>query len=252
MKKVISAIKPELKVPTEQKEGLKGNFSTFSFECGCDEAGRGSLAGPVFAAAVILPIGFICPLLNDSKQLTEDERNLLRPIIEKEALYWAVAEVSNVEIDVINILNASILAMHRAMDKLDIIPEFIIIDGNRFKPYAKIPYKTIIKGDCEYLSIAAASVLAKTHRDELMQLLHDEFPFYSWDQNKAYPTLKHRAAIRKHGTTPYHRMSYDLLGDKKIDAELNLKVKALAKAKTLAKAKVLAKTKTLSKAKKKD
>jgi ribonuclease HII len=210
--------------------GLKGNISEFTFECGCDEAGRGCLAGPVVAAAVILPAGFDCPLLNDSKQLTEAERDILRPVIEKEALAWAIAEVSCHEIDQINILNASILAMHRAMDKLQIRPEYIIVDGNRFKPYEEVPYQTIIKGDSKYLSIAAASVLAKTHRDELMQQLHAEFPVYDWDKNKAYPTLKHRAAIRKHGTTPQHRLTFDLLGDKKAEAKLKMLVKAEAKA----------------------
>lgn len=208
------------------KMGLKGNYSTSELECGCDEAGRGCLAGPVVAAAVILPINFDCPLLNDSKQLTEKERDALRPIIEKEALAWAVAEVDNVEIDQINILNASILAMHRAMDKLQIRPEFVIVDGNRFKTYNDIPHQTIVKGDSKYLSIAAASVLAKTHRDELMHQLHEEFPCYDWAKNKAYPTIKHREAIRQNGTTPYHRMSYDLLGEiKKVKAE-NKKVKA--------------------------
>ena len=203
--------------------GLKGNFSKFELECGCDEAGRGCLAGPVVAAAVILPVDFTNPLLNDSKQLTEAERDALRPIIEKEALAWAVAEVDNHEIDEINILNASILAMHRAIDKLSIRPEFIIVDGNKFKPYADIHHQTIVKGDSKYLSIAAASVLAKTHRDEIMQTLHSEFPIYDWDNNKAYPTPKHRAAIRKHGTTNYHRMSYDLLGEKKAEAKINRK-----------------------------
>jgi ribonuclease HII len=167
------------------------------------------------AAAVILPPDFVCPKLNDSKQLSEKEREELRPIIEKEALAWAVAEVSNVEIDQINILNASILAMHRAIDKLSIRPEFIIVDGNKFKPYADIHHQTIVKGDSKYLSIAAASILAKTHRDEIMQQLHAEFPVYDWDKNKAYPTIKHRKAIRVYGTTEYHRMSYDLLGEKK-------------------------------------
>jgi ribonuclease HII len=217
----------------QKQEGLKGNFSEFTYECGCDEAGRVCLAGPVVAAAVILPAGFTCPLLNDSKQLTEAERDKLRPVIEKEALAWAVAEVSCNEIDQINILNASILAMHRAMDKLQIRPEYIIVDGNRFKPYEEVPYRTIVKGDSKYLSIAAASVLAKTHRDELMQQLHAEFPVYDWDHNKAYPTLKHRAAIRKHGTTPHHRLTFDLLGDKK--AEAKLKIIAKAEAKVLAK-----------------
>ncbi|HET7733939.1 MAG TPA: ribonuclease HII [Paludibacter sp.] len=208
--------------------GLKANYSKFTYECGCDEAGRGCLAGPVVAAAVILPVNFDCPLLNDSKQLTETERDLLRPIIEKEALAWAVAEVDNNEIDEINILNASILAMHRAIDKLSIHPEFIIVDGNKFKPYADIHHQTIVKGDSKYLSIAAASVLAKTHRDEIMQRLHAEFPGYDWAKNKAYPTPKHRAAIRKIGTTPYHRMSYDMLGERKAEklALMNAKKEA--------------------------
>jgi len=214
----------------ELNAGLKGNFSVFMVECGCDEAGRGCLAGPVVAAAVILPPGFVCPLLNDSKQLTESVRDTLRPVIERDALAWAVAEVSNDEIDDMNILNASILAMHRAMDQLVIRPEFIIVDGNRFKSYGDIPYQTIVKGDSKYLSIAAASVLAKTHRDERMQQLHLEYPAFSWDQNKAYPTLVHRAAIRLNGTTPYHRMTFDLLGDRKIEARLKLIAKAEAKA----------------------
>jgi len=201
--------------PTELQQGLKGNFSAFTLECGCDEAGRGCLAGPVVAAAVILPQNFECPLLNDSKQLTELQREALRPIIEKEALAWAVAEVDNHEIDEINILNASILAMHRAVQKLTTRPEFIIVDGNRFKPFEDIPHQTIVKGDSKYLSIAAASVLAKTYRDELMQTLHAEFPHYDWDKNKAYPTLKHRASIREHGTTGYHRMTFNLLGGEK-------------------------------------
>jgi ribonuclease HII len=193
---------------------LSINFSGMELECGCDEAGRGCLAGPVVAAAVILPNDFNCPLLNDSKQLTELQREILRPIIEKEALAWAVAEVSCTEIDEINILNASILAMHRAIHKLSIRPAFIIVDGNKFKAYEAIPHQTIIKGDRKFLSIAAASVLAKTHRDELMLALHEEHPQYDWQKNKAYPTPKHRAAIRLHGTTVHHRMSYNLLGDK--------------------------------------
>lgn len=209
----------------EEESGLKGNYSSFAYECGCDEAGRGCLAGPVVAAAVILPPDFQCPQLNDSKQLSEHERDLLRPIIEKEALAWAVALVDNREIDEINILNASILAMHRAIDKLSILPGFIIVDGNKFKPYKDIHHQTIIKGDSKYLSIAAASVLAKTHRDEFMQQLHAEFPVYDWDKNKAYPTLKHRAAIRQHGTTTQHRMSYDLLGDKKALIKLEKETK---------------------------
>lgn len=213
----------------EETTGLKGNFSRFTFECGCDEAGRGCLAGPVVAAAVILPLDFVCPLLNDSKQLTKKERDALRPIIEKEALAWAVAEVDNTEIDEINILNASILAMHRAIDKLNFRPEFIIVDGNKFKPYADIHHQTIVKGDSKYLSIAAASILAKTHRDEIMQTLHAEFPVYDWDNNKAYPTPKHRTGIRKFGTTVYHRMTFDLLGERKIQAKALIQAKAEAK-----------------------
>lgn len=187
---------------------LAFNFSGFKYECGCDEAGRGCLAGPVVAAAVILPKNFQCDLLNDSKQLSEKQRDLLRFIIEKEALAWSVAEVDNHEIDKINILNASILAMHKAINKLKIKPEFIIVDGNKFKPYQEIPHKTIVKGDSKYLSIAAASVLAKTHRDELMYRLHDQFPQYDWKQNKAYPTKKHKAAIREFGVTDYHRLTF--------------------------------------------
>lgn len=189
---------------------LSNKYSTFQFECGCDEAGRGCLAGPVVAAAVILPENFSCPELNDSKQLTEKMRDKLRPIIEENALCWGVACVDNKEIDEINILNASILAMHRAIDMLLVRPEYIIVDGNKFKPYADIPHATIVKGDSKFLSIAAASVLAKTHRDEMMQKLHAEYPYYDWCRNKAYPTKAHREAIRQHGTTPYHRMSYRL------------------------------------------
>ncbi len=194
---------------------LKSRFSFHKYECGCDEAGRGCLAGPVVAAAVILPDDFVCPQINDSKKLTSGVREKLRFIIEKEALAWAVAEVSNVEIDQMNILNASILAMHKAIDKLSIRPEFIIIDGNYFKPYADIPYQTIVKGDGKYLSIAAASILAKTHRDEIIEQLGEKFPQYYWQKNKAYPTFQHREAILKFGATPYHRMSYNLLGKKK-------------------------------------
>jgi ribonuclease HII len=187
---------------------LEQNFSGHKLECGCDEAGRGCLAGPVVAAAVILPENFQCELLNDSKQLSEKQRDQLRLIIEKEALVWAVAEVDNLEIDKINILNASILAMHRAIDKLPLRPEFIIVDGNKFKSYQDIPHKTIVKGDSKYLSIAAASVLAKTHRDELMYKLDKQFPEYDWKQNKAYPTKKHKAAIREFGVTGYHRLTF--------------------------------------------
>ncbi len=182
-------------------------------EAGCDEAGRGSLAGSVYAAAVILPPDFECTVLNDSKQLTERQRYALRPIIEQNAVAWAVGVVSAKEIDEINILNASILAMHRAIDALKVVPEHLIIDGNRFKPYKNIPYNTIIKGDGKYLSIAAASVLAKTYRDDYMNALHEEFPMYGWNQNKGYPTKQHRNAIEKYGVSHYHRMSYRLIND---------------------------------------
>ena len=190
---------------------LKSDFSGLFPECGCDEAGRGCLAGPVVAAAVILPQEFEHPLLNDSKQLTEKQRESLRVIIEKKAIAWAVATVEAPEIEEINILNASILAMHKAVSQLKVKPAFLIIDGNRFKPYPDIPHQTIVKGDSQYLSIAAASVLAKTHRDELMMRLHNEFPQYDWASNKAYPTQKHRDAIKLYGTTPYHRLTFRLL-----------------------------------------
>ena len=197
----------------QTKLQLLPNYSGHRLECGCDEAGRGCLAGPVVAAAVILPLDFSCPGLNDSKQLTELQRDELRIIIEQEAIAWAVALVDEKEIDEINILNASILAMHRAMDKLTVTPEFIIVDGNKFKKYGNIPHQTIVKGDSKYLSIAAASVLAKTHRDELMMKLHGEFPQYGWNKNKAYPTIKHRQAIKQYGVSPYHRLSYKLLSN---------------------------------------
>lgn len=180
-------------------------------EAGCDEAGRGCLAGPVAAAAVILPEGFQNELLNDSKQLTERQREYLRPIIEKEALAWAVAFVSPQEIDEINILKASFTAMHRAIDQLSALPEALLIDGNRFIAYRDIPYTCIVKGDGKMMSIAAASVLAKTHRDEYMRRIAQEHPQYAWDKNKGYPTRDHRAAIEKFGVTPYHRMSFQLL-----------------------------------------
>ena len=180
-------------------------------EAGCDEAGRGCLAGAVFAAAVILPADFECEMLNDSKQLTEKQRYKLRPIIEKSALAWAIGIVSPQEIDKINILNASFLAMHRAIDGLKIRPEHLIIDGNRFKKYGDMPHQCIVKGDGKYLSIAAASVLAKTYRDDYMQNLHKEFPNYDWLQNKGYPTKKHRDAIRIHGVSSYHRKTFRLL-----------------------------------------
>ena len=181
-------------------------------EAGCDEAGRGCLAGPVFAAAVILPPDFKSELLNDSKQLSEKRRYALREVIERESLAWAVGIVSNEEIDRINILRASILAMHRALDGLKVRPEEIIVDGNRFMPYNKLPYTTIVKGDGKYMSIAAASILAKTYRDDFMKKLHTEYPVYHWDRNKGYPAPAHRQAIREHGTSPYHRLTFNLLG----------------------------------------
>lgn len=181
-------------------------------EAGCDEAGRGCLAGAVFAAAVILPPGFRNETLNDSKQLTERQRYALRPLIEKEALAWAVGVVSPQEIDEINILKASFLAMHRAIDALKIRPEALLIDGNRFTPYRDLPYSCEVKGDGRYLSIAAASILAKTYRDDYMMKLHEEYPQYHWDENKGYPTRAHRAAIAQYGSTPYHRRTFNLLG----------------------------------------
>lgn len=182
-------------------------------EAGCDEAGRGCLAGAVYAAAVILPADYRNELLNDSKKLTERQRYRLREVIERDALAWAVGVVSPEEIDKINILNASFLAMHRAVDQLSIRPQHLLIDGNRFNPYRGIPHTTVVKGDGKYLSIAAASILAKTYRDDYMNCLHDEYPLYDWKGNKGYPTRKHREAIRLYGTTPYHRMSFNLLGD---------------------------------------
>ncbi len=179
-------------------------------EAGCDEAGRGCLAGPVFAAAVILPLDFIAGELNDSKQLNHQQRNKLRVIIEKEAIAWAVAEVDNVEIDQINILNASFLAMHRAIEKLSVQPKHLSIDGNRFKKYADLPHTCIIKGDGKYLNIAAASILAKTHRDEFMERIAHEYPHYQWQQNKGYPTVVHRSAAIEHGLSPYHRKTFSI------------------------------------------
>lgn len=182
-------------------------------EAGCDEAGRGCLAGAVYAAAVILPPDYRNELLNDSKKLTERQRYRLRSVIEQDALAWAVGIVSPEEIDEINILNASFLAMHRAVDQLAVRPQHLLIDGNRFNPYPGIPHTAVVKGDGKYLSIAAASVLAKTYRDDYMNRLHEEYPAYDWKGNKGYPTKKHREAIRLYGTTPYHRMSFNLLGD---------------------------------------
>lgn len=181
-------------------------------EAGCDEAGRGCLAGSVYAAAVILPKGYDNPLLNDSKQLTEKRRYALRDTIVHDAVAWAIGVVTPEEIDKINILNASFLAMHRALDQLTVCPEAIIVDGNRFTPYHDVPYATIVKGDGKYQAIAAASILAKTFRDDYMDRLAIEYPYYDWQKNKGYPTRAHREGIRLHGITPYHRKSYNLLG----------------------------------------
>lgn len=191
---------------------LKSCYRT-PFEAGTDEAGRGCLAGPVTAAAIILPENFTNLTLNDSKQLSETKRDLLRPILEAKALSYGVCHVFEEEIDQINILNASILAMHRALDLLQKSPSLIIVDGNRFKPYANIEHCCIVKGDSKYLSIAAASVLAKTHRDEYMAKIHEEFPMYNWKKNKGYPTKEHREAIKKFGLTKYHRKSFKQLPD---------------------------------------
>jgi ribonuclease HII len=190
---------------------LKRHLNGALVEAGCDEAGRGCLAGPVSAAAVILPRGFVHPMLNDSKQLTKRQRDLLRPVIEAEAIAWNVAMVDNQEIDMVNILQASIACMHRALDGLLVRPELLLIDGNRFNPYENITHHCVIKGDEQYMSIAAASVLAKTHRDEFMVGLHQQRPEYGWDQNKGYPTRKHRAAIVQYGATKLHRTSFRLL-----------------------------------------
>lgn len=190
---------------------LLSYFDENKLEAGCDEAGRGCLAGPVVAAAVILPKDFYHPLLNDSKQLSEKKRDLLRPIIEKEAISYGVSYISPDEIDQLNILKASFLAMHRAVDQLSEKPELLLIDGNRFNPYPSIPHVCIIKGDEKYLNIAAASVLAKTYRDEFMQSLHLDFPCYNWKQNKGYPTIEHRKAIYINGSTIHHRQTFTLL-----------------------------------------
>ena len=192
---------------------LKSHYYEGLVEAGCDEAGRGCLAGSVYAAAVILPENYENDMLNDSKKLSAKKRYVLREIIERDALAWAVGIVTPEEIDRINILNASFLAMHRALDQLGTHPEAIIIDGNRFKPYRDLPFTTIVKGDGKYLSIAAASILAKTYRDDYMLSLAKEYPQYDWQSNMGYPTKKHRQAIRDHGITPYHRKSYNLLGD---------------------------------------
>ena len=211
---------------------LKSHFYEGLIEAGCDEAGRGCLAGSVYAAAVILPPDYHNEQLNDSKQLTDRQRKQLRSIIERDALAWAIGIVTPAEIDKINILRASFLAMHRALDQLKVRPEALIIDGNRFTPYhpsladgndifrtsnhsqeAALPHTCIVKGDAKYLSIAAASILAKTYRDDYMDALAEEYPQYDWQHNKGYPTRKHREAIKQYGTTPYHRLSYNLLGD---------------------------------------
>jgi ribonuclease HII len=190
---------------------LQSNFSNTKFECGTDEAGRGCLAGPVTAAAVILPNAFSNTILNDSKLLSKKARALLKTIIESEAIAFAYHHIWPEEIDKINILNASILAMHKSIGRLKIEPEFIIVDGNKFKPYHTIPHQTIVKGDRKYLSIAAASVLAKTNRDAYMEKIHEEYPMYNWKQNKGYPTKEHREAIKTYGITKYHRKTFRLL-----------------------------------------
>jgi ribonuclease HII len=190
---------------------LKSSFTQHLIEAGCDEAGRGCLAGPVVAAAVILPKKYRHKKLNDSKQLTREEREELREVIQRDALAWAVAEVDHVEIDQINILNASFKAMHLALEKLFMQPDIILVDGNRFKPYREVKYECIIKGDGKYLSIAAASVLAKTHRDELMNNLAKQFNGYGWETNVGYPTAEHREGIKQLGITPFHRRSFTLL-----------------------------------------
>lgn len=192
---------------------LKNRYFEGVVEAGCDEAGRGCLAGSVYAAAVILPEGYENAELNDSKKLTAHKRNELRRVIERDAVAWAVGIVTPEEIDKINILNASFLAMHRALDALKVRPGAVIVDGNRFKPYRDLPHATIVKGDGKYLSIAAASILAKTWRDDYMERIAQEHPQYDWVSNKGYPTRRHREAIRRFGVTPYHRMSYNLLGD---------------------------------------
>ena len=195
---------------------LKSHYYEGLIEAGCDEAGRGCLAGSVYAAAVILPTNYKNDLLNDSKKLSAKKRYVLREIIDRDALAWAVGIVTPEEIDKINILNASILAMHRALDQLKMRPEAIIVDGNRFTPYQDLPFTTIVKGDGKYLSIAAASILAKTYRDDYMLSLAEKYPQYDWQSNMGYPTKKHREAIRQYGITPFHRKSYNLLGDEQL------------------------------------
>lgn len=198
---------------TKQHETLLPCLNPDLIEAGCDEAGRGCLAGSVYAAAVILPKDYQNQQLNDSKQLTAKQRYALREVIERDAIAWAVGIVTPEEIDRMNILNASIKAMHRAIDQLKIRPQTLIIDGNRFHNYHDLPHQTIVKGDGKYLSIAAASILAKTYRDDYMKRLHKEYPFYGWDHNAGYPTKEHRQGIAEHGITPYHRRTFNLLGD---------------------------------------
>ena len=190
---------------------LKSNYSGYRLEAGTDEAGRGCLSGPVVAAAVILPKDFSHPLLNDSKQLSEKNREILKPIIEEQALAFAVSFIYQDEVDELNVLQASITAMHRAIEALKVTPEFIIVDGNKFRNYKEIPHETIVKGDAKFLSIAAASVLAKTYRDTYMEKIHQEFVMYNWQKNKGYPTKEHRAAIREYGATIHHRKTFKLL-----------------------------------------
>ncbi len=205
---------------SKSKVTLQKRFSKSSIEAGCDEAGRGCLAGPVFAAAVILPDGFEHPLLNDSKKISEKNRAILRPFIEANALAWAVGVCSPEEIDEINILNASFLAMHKALDQLQVRPELLLIDGNRFKAYLDIPFECIIKGDGKFTSIAAASVLAKTHRDAYMQSIHRDYPHYRWDSNAGYPTKAHREALEAHGPCEYHRKSFTLLKGQQLELSI--------------------------------
>ena len=190
---------------------LKNNYSGYEFEAGTDEAGRGCLSGPVVAAAVILPFNYHNDLLNDSKQLSEAKRKILRPIIEKDALAFGVSFIDEKEVDQLNVLQASIIAMQRSISVMSIPPEYIIVDGNKFKPFKDIPFKTIVKGDAKFMSIAAASILAKTYRDDFMEKIHKEFPVYNWKKNKGYPTKEHRKAIQDHGITKYHRKTFKLL-----------------------------------------
>lgn len=201
------------------KQMLESHYYQGKVEAGCDEAGRGCLAGSVYAAAVIFPEDYQNAELNDSKQLTDKRRKQLREIIEHDAIAWAIGVVTPDEIDKMNILNASILAMHRALDQLKVRPEAIIVDGNRFKPYQNLPHTTIVKGDGKYLSIAAASILAKTYRDDYMDQLAQTYPQYDWLSNKGYPTKKHREAIRKYGITPFHRKTFNMLGDGQLTLE---------------------------------